>query len=113
MSTSAISAPDAQRRPRFQQRIRFPEQIQHFEKSRCQHNIGLRSPEQLGDVPIKEAKNHSAFAIDARVLQITAGSDLPRDVDKAVGGARRAMSFVPASRHWRRANDSMTATVIP
>ena len=36
----------AQRRTRFQQRRRLPDQIQHFEKARCQHDIGLRGPER-------------------------------------------------------------------
>src|ERR1700731_3914668 len=81
----AISAPHTQRHARSQQRRRLPEQIQHFEKSRCQHDIGLRSPEQLGDVPIEEAQRRWAFALYARVLQIAANRDLPRDVDEAVG----------------------------
>jgi hypothetical protein len=82
----AISTPHTQRRARFQKRRRLPNQIQRFEKSRCQHDIGLRSQEQLGDVPIEEAQRRRAFAMYARVLQIAADSDLPRDVDEAVGG---------------------------
>jgi hypothetical protein len=55
LGTPAISVPHTQRRTRFEQRRRLPDKIQRFEKSLCQHDIGLRSSEQLGDVPIEKA----------------------------------------------------------
>jgi hypothetical protein len=81
----AISAPNTQRHLGFRQRRRLPDQIQRLKKSRCQHDIGLRSPEQLGNVPIEEAQRHRAFALHARVLN-RPDRDLPRDVNEAVGG---------------------------
>jgi hypothetical protein len=50
LGTPAISVPHTRRRTRFEQRRRLPNKIQRFEKSLCHHDIGLRSPEQLGDV---------------------------------------------------------------
>ena len=53
MGASAISPPDTKRRARFQQRRWLPDQIQHFEKTCCQNDIGLRSPEKPDDVPVE------------------------------------------------------------